>query len=56
MGQREKTQERVFNVTHEEVGATFNVVAGTLLLKSHYIYALIDPRSNHLFVSRGIST
>jgi hypothetical protein len=41
-------------MTYEDVGVVPNVVAGTLQLDTMQIYALIDPRASHSFVSYKI--
>jgi hypothetical protein len=37
-------------MTHEDVGAVCDVVAGTLQLDTIQVYALIDPGASHSFV------
>jgi hypothetical protein len=41
-------------MTYEDVGAVPDVVAGTLQLDTMHVYALIDPKASHSFVSYRI--
>jgi hypothetical protein len=41
-------------MTYEDVGVVPDVVAGTLQLDTMQVYALIDPRASHSFVSYRI--
>jgi hypothetical protein len=41
-------------MTHEDVGAVPDVVAGTLQLDTIQVYALIDPGASHSFVAHRI--
>jgi len=41
-------------MTYEDVGGVPDVVAGTLQLDTMHVYALIDPRASHSFVSYRI--
>jgi len=52
--QEGRTQGRVYHMTYEDVGVVPDVVAGTLQLDTMQVYALIDPRASHSFVSYRI--
>jgi len=41
-------------MTYKDVGAVPDVVASTLQLHTMHIYALIDPKASHSFVSYKI--
>jgi len=49
--QKGRTQGRVYHMTYEDVRAVLDVVAGTLLLDTMQVYALIDPGASNSFVS-----
>jgi hypothetical protein len=46
-----RTQGRVYHMTQEEVRAASDVVAGMITLNAQQVYALLDPRATHSFMS-----
>jgi hypothetical protein len=56
MTQNERTLERVFHLTQEEVRVASNVVASTLLMNNFNVHVLFDPSVTHSFIARRIVT
>jgi hypothetical protein len=56
MTQNERTLERVFHLTQEEVRVASNVVASTLLMNNFNVHVLFDPGVTHSFIARRIVT
>jgi hypothetical protein len=56
MAQNERTLERVFHLTQEEVRVTSDVVTSTLLMNNFNVYVLFDPSVTHSFIARRIVT
>jgi hypothetical protein len=56
MTQNERTLERVFHLTQEEVRVASNVVASTLLMNNFNVHVLFDLSVTHSFIARRIVT
>ena len=54
--QDDRTPERVFHLTQEEVRAASDVVAGTLLMNHFNVHMLFDPGATHSFIAKRILT
>ena len=48
---RNKTQWGVYHITYEDVRAALDVVAGMITLNAQQVYALLDPRATHSFIT-----
>jgi len=56
MAQNERTLERVFHLTQEDVRVASDVVASTLLMNNFNVHVLFDPSVTHSFIARRIVT
>ena len=48
---RPQTQTRVYAITHQKASAAPQVITGLVSLLNRMVYALIEPRGMHSFIS-----